>query len=78
MAQPKQKSGYKVSVNADDYDEVMKRCSELSRKLLTEHPIYAVLERENGLDIIQLLKRNYIGNMKIINYKLKAKRLSKT
>lgn len=42
MAQPKQKSGYKVSVNADDYDEVMKRCSELSRKLLTEHPIYKV------------------------------------
>jgi len=42
MAQSKQKSGYKVSVNADDYDEVMKRCSELSRKLLTEHPIYEV------------------------------------
>lgn len=38
MARPKQKSGYKVSVNADDYDEAMK----------------------------------------IINYKLKAKRLSKT
>lgn len=40
MCHSKDKTGYKVDVNSEDYAEAMKRVSELSKQLLLNNPIY--------------------------------------
>ena len=60
MAQPKPSIDYEVTVTADDYAMAMKRCSELSKKLLIEHPIYKTGKDNTSSRSVRCIETNRV------------------